>query len=49
MSKPQMRDNRGSAMRDATFSRRDILWAVGALTVGRSRLRPLPPNPAGLA
>ncbi len=35
MSKPQMRDNQGSsAMRDATLSRRDMLWAVGALTVG---------------
>ncbi len=30
-----MRDNRGSnTMRDATFSRRDMLWAGGALTVG---------------
>jgi pimeloyl-ACP methyl ester carboxylesterase len=35
MSKPQMRDNQGSrAMRDATLSRRDMLWAAGALTVG---------------
>src|ERR1700686_1110345 len=35
MSKPQMCDNQGSsAMRDATLSRRDMLWAVGALTVG---------------
>jgi pimeloyl-ACP methyl ester carboxylesterase len=35
MWKPQMRDNQGSrAMRDATLSRRDMLWAVGALTVG---------------
>src|SRR5271163_1122217 len=30
-----MRDNQGSnTMRDATFSRRDMLWAGGALTVG---------------
>jgi pimeloyl-ACP methyl ester carboxylesterase len=35
MSKPRMRGNQGSsAMRDATLSRRDMLWAVGALTVG---------------
>jgi pimeloyl-ACP methyl ester carboxylesterase len=40
MSKPQMRDNRGSAMRDATFSRRDMLWAVGALTVGAAFAEP---------
>src|SRR5260221_3410594 len=34
MSKPKMRDNQGSsAMRDATLSRRDMLRAVGALTV----------------
>jgi pimeloyl-ACP methyl ester carboxylesterase len=44
MSKPQMRDNRGSAMRDATFSRRDMLWAVGALTVGVAFAEP--PKPA---
>ena len=48
-----MRDNQGSnAMRDATFSRRDMLWAAGALTVGAAFAeppRPLPPNPAGLA
>jgi pimeloyl-ACP methyl ester carboxylesterase len=35
MSKAQMRDPQGSsAMREATLSRRDMLWAVGALTVG---------------
>src|SRR5260370_11553635 len=46
MSKPQMRDNQGSsAMRDATLSRRDMLWAVGALTVGAAFAEP--PNAAG--
>jgi len=41
MSKPQMRDNQGSsAMRDATLSRRDMLWAVGALTVGAAFAEP---------
>ena len=41
MSKPQMFDNQGSsAMRDATFSRRDMLWAVGALTVGAAFAEP---------
>ena len=40
MSKPQMRDNRGSAMRDATFSRRDMLWAGGALAVGAAFAEP---------
>src|ERR1700719_2987018 len=35
MSRPQMRDNQGSnSMRDATFSRRDMLRAGGALTIG---------------
>src|SRR5215472_19305918 len=35
MSKPQMRAKQGSsAMRGTTFSRRDVLWAGGALTVG---------------
>jgi pimeloyl-ACP methyl ester carboxylesterase len=35
MSKPRMRDNKGnSAMRDATLSRRGVLWAVGALAAG---------------
>ncbi len=39
---PQMRDNQGSnAMRDATFSRRDMLWAGGALTVGAAFAEPL--------
>jgi hypothetical protein len=50
MSEPQVRDSQGnSAMRDATLSRRDMLWAAGAVTVrlfSRSRLWPLPPNPA---
>jgi pimeloyl-ACP methyl ester carboxylesterase len=41
MSKPEMRDNRGSAMRDATFSRRDMLWAGGALTVGAAFAEPI--------
>jgi pimeloyl-ACP methyl ester carboxylesterase len=42
MSKPRMRDNKGSsAMRDATFSRRDMLWAGGALTVGAAFAEPL--------
>jgi hypothetical protein len=37
-----MRDNQGSnAMRDATFSRRDMLWAAGALTVGAAFAAPL--------
>ena len=37
-----MRDNRGSnTMRDATFSRRDMLWAGGALTVGAAFAEPL--------
>ena len=42
MSKPQMRDNNGSrAMRDAKLSRRDMLWAGGALTVGAAFAEPL--------
>ena len=42
MSRPQMRDNQGSnAMRGATFSRRDMLWAGGALTVGAAFAEPL--------
>jgi pimeloyl-ACP methyl ester carboxylesterase len=42
MSRPRMRDNQGSkAMRDATFSRRDMLWAGGALTVGAALAEPL--------
>jgi pimeloyl-ACP methyl ester carboxylesterase len=37
-----MRDNQGSnAMRDATFSRRDMLWAGGALAVGAAFAEPL--------
>ena len=42
MSKPQMRGNQGNnAMRDATLSRRDMLRAVGALTVGAAFAEPL--------
>jgi pimeloyl-ACP methyl ester carboxylesterase len=41
MSKPEIRDNQGSgAMRDATLSRRDILWAGGALTIGAAIAAP---------
>src|SRR5580693_7253527 len=41
MSKAQMRDPQGSsAMRDATFSRRAMLRAVGALTVGAAFAEP---------
>jgi hypothetical protein len=41
MSKAQMRDPQGSsAMREATLSRRDMLWAVGALTVGAAFAEP---------
>jgi pimeloyl-ACP methyl ester carboxylesterase len=41
MSKLQLRDNQGSsAMRDATLSRRDMLWAAGALTVGAAFAEP---------
>jgi alpha-beta hydrolase superfamily lysophospholipase len=41
MSRPRMRDHQGSnAMRDATFSRRDMLWAGGALTVGAAFAEP---------
>src|SRR5258708_4294467 len=37
-----MRDNQGSnTMRDATFSRRDMLWAGGALTVAAAFAEPL--------
>jgi pimeloyl-ACP methyl ester carboxylesterase len=37
-----MRDNQWSnAMRDATFSRRDMLWAGGALTLGAAFAEPL--------
>src|SRR5271163_3413457 len=37
-----MRDNQGSnTMRDATFSRRDMLWAGGALTVGAAFAKPV--------
>jgi pimeloyl-ACP methyl ester carboxylesterase len=37
-----MRDNRGSnTMRDATFSRRGMLWAGGALAVGAAFAEPL--------
>src|SRR5258708_5658433 len=42
LPRPQMRDNQGSnTMRDATFSRRDMLWAGGALTVGAAFAGPL--------
>jgi pimeloyl-ACP methyl ester carboxylesterase len=41
MSKPEMRDHRGSsAMRDTTLSRRDILWAGGALAAGAAFAQP---------
>src|SRR5271167_2954256 len=37
-----MRDNQGSnTLRDATFSRRDMLWAGAALTVGAAFAEPL--------
>jgi hypothetical protein len=37
-----MRDNQGSnTMRGATFSRRDMLWAGGALTLGAAFAEPL--------
>jgi hypothetical protein len=37
-----MRDNQGNnTMRDPTFSRRDLLWAGGALTVGAAFAEPL--------
>src|SRR5258708_25325830 len=42
MSRRQMFDNQGSsAMRDKTFSRRDMLWAGGALTVGAAFAEPI--------
>jgi pimeloyl-ACP methyl ester carboxylesterase len=41
MSRPQMRDNQGrNAMRDTTFSRRDMLWAGGTLTIGAAFAEP---------
>lgn len=41
MSKLQLRDRQGSsAMREATLSRRDMLWAAGALTVGAAFAEP---------
>jgi pimeloyl-ACP methyl ester carboxylesterase len=41
MSRPRMRDNpESSAMRDATLSRRDMLWAGAALTVGAAFAEP---------
>jgi pimeloyl-ACP methyl ester carboxylesterase len=41
MSKPRLRDHHGSsAMRDATLSRRDMLWAAGALAVGAAFAAP---------
>jgi len=43
-----MRDNQGSnTMRDATFSRRDMLWAGGALAVGAAFTEPLKVAAAG--
>jgi hypothetical protein len=46
-----MRDNqRSKTMRDATFSRRDVLWAGGALTVGAAfaeRLEGAAAEPSG--
>ena len=42
MSRPKKRSNQGSnAMRDTTLSRRDMLWAGGALTVGVALAQPL--------
>ena len=50
-SRPQMRDNQGSnTMRDATFSRRDLLWAGGALASRAALAEPLEagtPEPSG--
>jgi pimeloyl-ACP methyl ester carboxylesterase len=41
MSSPEMRDNQASsAMRDATLSRRDMLWAGAALAVGAAFAEP---------
>jgi pimeloyl-ACP methyl ester carboxylesterase len=41
-SRPRMRNNQGSnTMRDATFSRRDMLWAGSALTVAAAFAEPL--------
>jgi pimeloyl-ACP methyl ester carboxylesterase len=41
MSRLEMRDNQGSsAMRDAKLSRRDMLWAGAALTVGAAFAEP---------
>src|SRR5579864_5108024 len=43
-----MRDNQGSnTMRDATFSRRDMLWAGGALAVGAAFAEPREAAAAG--
>jgi len=51
MSKLQLRDHQGSsARRDATLSRRDMLWAAGALTVGAAFAEPsiaAAPEPSG--
>src|ERR1700680_420204 len=42
MSRPLTHANRGrNTMRDAPFSRRDMLWAGGALTVGAAFAEPL--------
>src|SRR5258708_22248001 len=41
MSRHQTHGNHGSnAMRDATISRRDMLWEAGALTVGAAFAEP---------
>jgi pimeloyl-ACP methyl ester carboxylesterase len=51
MSKLQLRDHQGSSpMRDATLSRRDMLWAAGALAVGAAFAEPsiaAAPEPSG--
>lgn len=41
MSRPQLSDKASNTMRDATFSRRDMLWAAGALTAGAAFAEPL--------
>jgi pimeloyl-ACP methyl ester carboxylesterase len=42
MSRLRMRDNHGSnTVRDATFSRRDMLFAAGALTIGAAFAEPV--------
>src|SRR5882724_8223758 len=41
MSRPQMHAKGSNTMRDARFSRRDMLWAAGALTAGAAFAEPL--------